>query len=98
MTDKTIKLNITINKENEENLYQSLDDNKFVTSWELPITKEIERLKSEVDKSLNRQNKDFLLELVNVLRHILPLDILNNQGNDTSRILQEMENIINDIK
>ena len=35
-------------------------------------------------------------ELINVLRHILPLDILNNQGNDTSRVLQEMEDIIND--
>jgi len=40
--------------------------------------------------------KEHLLELINVLRHILPLDILNNQGNDTSRVLQEMEDIIND--
>ena len=40
--------------------------------------------------------KEHLLELINVLRRILPLDILNNQGNDTSRVLQEMEDIIND--
>lgn len=40
--------------------------------------------------------KEHLLELINVLRHILPLDILNNQGNDTSRVLKEMEDIIND--
>ena len=40
--------------------------------------------------------KEHLLELINVLKHILPLDILNNQGNDTSRVLQEMEDIIND--
>lgn len=40
--------------------------------------------------------KEHLLELISVLRHILPLDILNSQGNDTSRVLQEMEDIIND--
>ena len=39
-----------------------------------------------------------LLELINVLRHILPLDILNNQGNDTSRVLKEMEDLISEIK
>ena len=42
--------------------------------------------------------KEHLLELINVLRHILPLDILNAQGNDTSRVLQEIEDIINDRK
>ena len=39
-----------------------------------------------------------LLELINVLRHILPFDILNNQGNDTSRVLKEMEDLISEIK
>ena len=39
-----------------------------------------------------------LLERINVLRHILPLDILNNQGNDTSRVLKEMEDLISEIK
>ena len=40
--------------------------------------------------------KEHLLELINVLRQILPLDILNVQGDGTSRVLQEMEDIIND--
>lgn len=62
------------------------------------IPKEIELLALKTDKSLNRQNKEYLLELINVLKHILPLDILNNQDNDTSRVLNVMEDIINDIK
>ena len=51
--------------------------------------------KQEILNEISK-TKEHLLELINVLRHILPLDILNNQGNDTSRVLQEMEDIIND--
>lgn len=40
--------------------------------------------------------KQEMLSLVDALRHILPLDILNDTGNDTSKILNRMETLLND--
>lgn len=36
----TININITIDKDKEEDFYQSLDDNLIINSWELPITEQ----------------------------------------------------------
>jgi len=64
------------------------------------MTSNEKHLNDLLDQTLKESEnlKTNLLERINVLRHILPLDILNNQGNDTSRVLNEMEDIINDIK
>ncbi len=40
--------------------------------------------------------KQEMLFLVDALRHILPLDILNDMGNDTSKILNRMEILLNE--
>lgn len=45
---------------------------------------------------MNENVKEEMLSLVDVLRHILPLDILNDMGNDTCKILNRMETLLNE--
>lgn len=45
----TIKMNITIDKDKEEDFIKSLEDNPIINNWKLPITSdEIEKLKQEI--------------------------------------------------
>lgn len=44
----TININITIDKDKEEDFYQSLDDNLIINSWELPITEQ--KYKQEIEE------------------------------------------------
>lgn len=45
---------------------------------------------------MNANVKEEMLSLIDVLRHILPLDILNDMGNDTSKILNRMRTLLNE--
>nr|DAP61829.1 MAG TPA: nuclear pore complex protein [Caudoviricetes sp.] len=63
----TININITIDKDKEEDFYQSLDDNLIINSWELPIAKqkykqEIEELQERRDE-LSEENEKLKEEL-----------------------------------